>query len=68
MKYWNKHLGRQDWSPVTNVPFTFEAKVWCQRNSSKGRFYMGHYTRAWLFEFSEDALAFKLKYFGQKSI
>jgi hypothetical protein len=42
--------------------FSVEAKRWCQQQPGGGRFYVRPYTSEWYFEFSEDALAFKLKW------
>ncbi len=44
--------------------FSPEAKLWCQQQPGKGRFYFRPYLDIWYFEFSEDALAFKLKWIG----
>jgi len=73
MKYWNKKKNcREHWTTViVNAPF-YQAKLWCQRHESKGRFYSGPYSSRdqgkWYFEFSDDALAFKLRYYGQRRI
>lgn len=40
------------------------AKLWCQQQPGRDRFYFGPYTGIWYFESSEDALAFKLKWIG----
>lgn len=45
-----------------NLSFIKEAKRWCQEQPGDGRFYMQPYLNKWWFEFSEDALAFKMKY------
>jgi hypothetical protein len=51
-------------SASKHFSFSKEAKLWCQNQPGRGRFYYGPYTGLWWFEFSEDALAFKLKWTG----
>lgn len=62
MKYWNKSkYNRDHWTVVKcSVPFE-SAKRWCQLQEGK-RFFAGPYTKEWMFESTEDALAFKLKW------
>ena len=68
MKYWNKQKDyrRLYWIsvPAPLIHKTKEAKLWCQRNISEGKFYF-HYTNTrWWFEKSEDALIFRLTWSG----
>lgn len=78
MKYYNKNKEyRKTWTIIDGPPYYLrnKAKMWCQQNPSKGRFYFGipdfEYNMGskelfsisfwpWYFENSEDALAFKL--------
>jgi hypothetical protein len=72
MRYWNKQkAARKNWTMVkvgidwSRLPANNwnEMKLWCQRSTSRARFYSGPYTSSyWYFESSEDALAFKLKW------
>lgn len=65
MKYWNKKRAIASWTPV-RFGMNPTAKVWCQRNGSACRFHIKIYSSTWLFENSEDALAFKLTWAVQK--
>ena len=68
MKYWNKQKAeRSNWRTVTapKIHNIHQAKLWCQRNGSNGRFYF-HYTNTrWWFENEQDALAFSLTWSGK---
>lgn len=61
MKYWNKQKEkRENWTIITVHTHFERAKRWCQNHSSNGKFYRGHYSTTWYFQYAEDALAFKL--------
>lgn len=64
MKYWNKQRDyrRLHWATAAPPPIhrMKEAKVWCQRNSSDGKFYFHFTNTKWWFENKDDALAFTL--------
>ncbi len=67
MKFYNKKkVERMNWTTVIVNPNFQQAKLWCQQNSSRGRFYSGPYRAIWRFEFEDDALAFSLKFYGEK--
>ncbi len=75
MKFYNKKKAtRMNWTMIT-MPDSYDAanaKIWCQRHLSAGRFYFKHvrvnskytyfWTSTWWFESAEDALVFKLRW------
>jgi hypothetical protein len=69
MKYWNKQkeYRRQHWvtAPSPSTANMQHAKVWCQQNSSSGKFYFHFTNTRWWFEKSDDALAFSLVWSGR---
>lgn len=68
MKYWNKQKEhrRLHWktAPPPHMGNLHDAKIWCQRHGSKGKFYFHFTNTRWWFENSEDALAFTLVWQG----
>jgi len=71
MKRWNKKRQWSKWTAVSSISqwknanlwsdqTIADAKVWCQRHPSPGRFYHQPYVGTFWFEFSEDALVFLL--------
>ena len=67
MKFWNKDkdVRRRCWVKVSRA-FTRasnqELKVWCQRQSSTGKFYYYYGAASWWFEHKEDAVMFALRW------
>lgn len=65
MKFYNKNkiARRSNWLKVSVATSSrTEMMLWCKRNPSPGRFYNYYGTNNWWFEFTDDALAFKLKW------
>ena len=67
MRYWNKgkKFKMDSWTVVEYPQYRhtfYLPKIWCQQQPGRGRFYAAQYTEKWYFEFSEDALAFKLRW------
>ncbi len=65
MKFVNKKkLLRSGWpkSPAPLTKHSLDAKLWCVRQSSNGRFYQHYNSAYWFFEHSEDALLFRLRW------
>lgn len=71
MKYWNKQRDyrRLHWStvPGPEIHRMNEAKLWCQRNPSPGKFYFHFTNTKWWFENKEDAVAFALAWSKPKN-
>jgi len=67
MKFWNKQkeVRRRCWVKVHRIPGRIsnqELKVWCQQQSSTGKFYYYYGADSWWFENKEDAVMFVLKW------
>lgn len=64
MKYWNKQKAHRAWTKVSikTVDYNKECFLWCQRNSSKGRFYRYFGANSWWFENEQDAVLFVLRW------
>lgn len=60
MKYINKRGPIKGWTIVTTNAPSAKVKRWCQLQTSKGRVYNRPCLNEWHFEFSEDALIFKM--------
>lgn len=66
MKYWNKgkKVRKQCWTKVSisGNDYLKERFLWCQHNSSTGKFYRYYGSDTWWFENKEDALLFSLRW------
>ncbi len=62
MKFYNKKkVERSDWIKIRGPhPHKRDAKIWCQRQNSNGRFYYHYASSNWWFENQQDAVVFKL--------